>query len=65
MLLLGFYRLSFNNHSHNIDQFTDEHILREDTTWFLDCNWMFDKSKSVEQSVNYIINCIYHIHIKH
>ena len=42
-----------NNPSHNIDHFTYEHILR-DTEWLSDCDWMYDKSKSVENSVNYI-----------
>ena len=43
-----------HNPRHNIDQFTYEHILR-DHAWLSDCSWMYDKCKSVEYSVNYII----------
>ena len=42
-----------NHPSHNINQFIYEGILR-DTAWISDCNWMYNKSKSVENSVNYI-----------
>ena len=43
-----------HNPSHNIDQFTYEHILR-DTAWLSDCSWIYKKCKRVEYSVNYII----------
>jgi hypothetical protein len=33
--------------SHNIDQFTYEHILR-DTSWLSDYGWMINESKRVE-----------------
>ena len=43
-----------NDPSHNIDQFTYEHILRDDA-WLSDNDWMFDKSESFEYTVNYLI----------
>lgn len=39
-----------HNPSHNIDQFTLEDILR-DTAWLSDCNWIYNKCKSVEQMI--------------
>jgi len=54
------------NPGHNIDQFNYEHML-SDNEWLSDCNWIYDKSKSLEHflivSLSYI-QFISHIHIK-
>jgi hypothetical protein len=53
------------NPGHNIDQFTFEHML-SDNEWLSNCNWIYDKSKSVEQILIVSLSCIQyisHIHI--
>ena len=45
-----------HNPSHNINQFTYENIL-SDTAWLSDCNWIYNKCKSVEQM---LYNIKYH-----
>ena len=43
----------YNHPSYNIDQFTFEHILRNNA-WLSNSEWMFDNCKSFENSVNNI-----------